>query len=215
VTEAQDVIAIVEEAFSAVAHPGDAFIAEAPYGGEPAEIAEAFAGRHDWRLLDAAFLDQHYTALPFFSEAGLRFYLPAFLVADVRRQLQTADPVFTLVHNFSDWSVPLSAGGEQFAGRHGASALLNPRRYGAMRNADYAHYRLSVFAREEAVAIVRYLEWRASVDEIDRPQIEAALAVYWRGRVQDAPTQEDLARHVAEQARYLAALNRDRQPGQG
>jgi hypothetical protein len=213
VTEPQRVIATVVAAFAGLEHPGDAFIAEAPYGGEPAEIAAAFAGRHDWRLLEPAFLDQHYTALSFFSEAGLRFYLPAFLIADLRRELRTADPVFTLVHNFSDWAVPLSVGGERFEGRHGAGALLNPRRYGAMRNADYARYRLSVFAREEAAAIAQYLEWRASVDECDRPQIEAALAVYWRARALDAPTQEDLARHVAEQARYMAALSRDR--GQG
>ncbi len=32
--------------------------------------------------------------------------------------------------------------------------MLNPRRYGAMTFADWARYRLSVFAREEAQAIV-------------------------------------------------------------
>ena len=205
-----DVIALIEAAFARVDHPGDPFLVQSNEGCEPAEIADAFAGRHDWRGLDAAFIDLHYVALSFFSEGAFRFYLPAYLVADLRRELKTADPVFPLVYQLSDWSVPRDAGGERFEGRHGANVLLNPRRYGAMRNADYARYRLSVFAREEAQAIVAYLGWRAAADEYDRPHIEAALAAYWRDRASGAPAQDALASHLAEQARYLAALQRDR-----
>jgi hypothetical protein len=206
----QDVIAAIEMAFARVEHPGDAFIVQSFEGCEPGEIAEAFAGRHDWRQIDAAFLDRHYVALSFLSEGGLRFYLPAYLVADLRRELKTADPVFPLVYQLSEWAVPLEAGGERFDGRHGAGELLNPLRYGAMRNADYARFRLSVFAREEAVAIVAYLEWRAGMDDHDRPHIEAALTAYWRERTASAPTQHAVAAHLAERARYVAALERDR-----
>lgn len=208
-----EVVALIEAAFARVEHPGDPFIVQSNEGCEPAEIAAAFAGRHDWRQLDAAFLDREYVALSFFSEGAFRFYLPAYLVADLRRQLQTADPVFPLAFNLSDWSVPLVAGGERFEGPRGASALLNPRRYGAMRNADYARFRLSVFAREEASAIVPHLEWRAGLDEYDRPHIEEALEHYWRPRAVTAPTQDDIAAHLADQARYLAALQRDRVTG--
>ena len=204
-----DVVALIETAFARVEHPGDPFLVQSNEGCEPAEIAQAFAGRHDWRSLDAAFLDLHYVALSFFSEGAFRFYLPAYLLADLRRELKTADPVFPLVYQLSEWSVPLEAGGERFEQRHGAGALLNPLRYGAMRNADYARYRLSVFAREEAGAIVPYLEWRAEIDDYDRPHIDAALA-YWRDRAANAPTQEAIAAHLAERARYLAALQRDR-----
>ena len=104
----------------------------------------------------------------------------------------------------------VAAGQLEAPGLTTASALLNPRRYGAMRNADYARFRLSVFAREEASAIVPYLEWRAGLDEYDRPHIEEALEHYWRPRAATAPTQDDIAAHLAEQSRYLAALQRDR-----
>jgi len=207
---AQDVIGAIEAAFARVEHPGDPFLVHSFEGCEPGEIAEAFSGCRDWRQLEAAFLDRHYVALSFLSEGGFRFFLPAFLVADLRRELETADPVFPLVYQLSDWSVPLEAGGERFDGRHGAGELLNPLRYGAMRNADYARFRLSVFTREEAIAIVAYLEWRAGIDDHDRPHIEAALTAYWRERMASAPTQHAIAAHLAERARYLAALERDR-----
>ena len=46
-----------------------------------------------WRELGAAFLDEHAEALSFFSEAGFRFFLPAYLIADLRAELERADPV--------------------------------------------------------------------------------------------------------------------------
>jgi hypothetical protein len=209
-TTPDDVVAAIESAFGGLVHPGDGLIADGRFGGEPGEIAEAFTGRHDWRALEPAFLDAHYVALSFFTASALRFYLPAYLIADLRRTLQTADPVFPLVYQLSDWSVEKQAGGERFEGREGAAVLVNPRLYGAMRNADYARYRLSVFAREEAAAIVAYLEWRRDAEAYDRPHIDEALDRYWRDRVTTAPTQADLARHQEEQARYVAALGRDR-----
>lgn len=214
-TSPDDVIAAIDAAFAAVAHPGDGLIADSRFGDEPGEIASAFSGRHDWRALEPAFLDAHYVALSFFTEGALRFYLPAYLVADTRQLLQTADPVFPLVYQLAEWAVDTRAGGEVFERRHGAGALVNPRLYGAMRSDDYARYRLSVFAREEAGAIVSYLEWRRDADPHGRPHIEHALEVYWRDRAARAPTQADLARHLAEQARYMAALERDRAAGPG
>lgn len=212
-TSPDDVIAAVDAAFAGVPHPGDGFIADGRFGDEPGEIASAFAGRHDWHALEPAFLDAHYVALSFFTEGALRFYLPAFLVADARHLLQTADPVFPLVYQLAEWTVDTRAGGEVFERRHGAGALVNPRLYGAMRSGDYARYRLSVFAREEARAIVAYLEWRRDTDPAGRAEIEHALNVYWRDRAARAPTQADLSGHLAEQARYIAALERDRAAG--
>jgi hypothetical protein len=50
-------------------------------------------------------LDGHYEALSFLSEGGFRFFLPAYLVADVRDQLVTADPGFHLTHGSHSASV--------------------------------------------------------------------------------------------------------------
>ncbi len=208
---AEQVIAIVDEAFRSAPYPGDPFLISSREGCEPDEVAAAFAGRTDWRALDAAFLDDQYVALSFFSEGALRFYLPAYLTADLRGALKTADPVFPLAGQFAEWSVDLVTGGEPFVRRHGG-VLLNPRRYGAMRDDDYARFRLSVFAREEAAAIVAYLEWRGARDpeSDDGAQIAAALDRYWRHRVEAAPTLAEIDAYLAEEDRYMAALRRQR-----
>jgi hypothetical protein len=105
-------------------------------------------------------------------------FIPAYLVADVRGQLATADPAFHLTHCLTD--------AEQRGKR---SALLNPRRYGAMTWYDYARYRLSVFAREEASSILAYLTWKGDQSEFpqERRTIDAALETFWRDRAATAP----------------------------
>ena len=101
------VIEKISEAFGANHYPGDNFLQGSFEGSEPYDEIEPFKGQDDWQKIDPVLLDAHYAALSFFSEAALRFFLPAYLVADVRDQLQTADPLFTLVHGFSDLAVEL------------------------------------------------------------------------------------------------------------
>jgi len=206
------VLAAIAEGFRATPYPGDAYIQGSSEGCEPFEEVQPFGGK-DWRELDAAFLDAHYAALSFFSEGGFRYFLPAYLTADVRGLLATADPTFSLTHGFSDATVSLPAGGRTLVRRMGRSVLLNPRRYGAMTIHDYARYRLSVFTREEAVAIVAYLEHRRAADPVDAAAIEAALETFWRERARSAPTADDLRRHLAEEEEMLAAI-RNRSTGE-
>lgn len=206
-----EVIARIHAAFADVVSPGAPFLVSSREGCEPAEVAEAFAGK-DWRSLDTAFLDTHDTALSFLSEGAFRYYLPAYLIADVRHELQTADPLFHLVHGFHDGTARVPAGDEIFTRRLGGSTLLNPRRYGAITWRDYARMRLAVFAREEAAAIVEYLEYRRAIgpDTGDRPQIDAALDAFWRDRAVRAPTQAELAAHLAEEQRFIDSMQRTR-----
>ncbi len=92
--------------------------------------------------------------------------------------------------------------------RSGKSALVNPRRYGAATFGDYARYRLSVFTREEAGAVVAYLQFKRQRDQgIDRPAIDAALEAFRLERARAAPTAESLGQHLADQQAYLAALS--------
>jgi hypothetical protein len=145
-----------------------------------------FQGRQDWQSLEASFLDAHYSALSFFSEAGFRFFLPAYLVADLRGELQTADPEFHLTYGFSDFTVQDERGGRTFEIKSGKTQFINPRRYGAATAFDYARYRLSVFCREEAQVILAYLKFRLEAAEMDfeRERISAALEEYWLERTQ-------------------------------
>src|SRR6202011_989048 len=104
-----------------------------------------------------------HSALSFFSEGAFRFFLPAFLIADLRNELMNAEPLFHLT-GFSVYAVQMPANSRVFTRKGGGSTLMNPRRYGAMTFADYARYRLSVFTREEARAIVAYLNYMHETD---------------------------------------------------
>jgi hypothetical protein len=167
-------------------------------GSEPYEEANAFRGKTSWKGIEPQFLDAHYTALSFLSEAGFRFYLPAYLVADLDDQLDTADPVFHLTHGFNDRKIEVDINGHPFVIEPDKNTFINPRRYGAMTIYDYARQRLSVFTREEALSIAAYLQYKQKNAEIplDIPRIQAALDTFWLERAQSAPTAADLQKYL-------------------
>ena len=74
--------------------------------------------------------DGHANALSFFSEAGFRYFLPAYLISDLRGQLRRQTPVpsdarlLRLDHQVPPGTVPSLF-------KHGRSRS-SPRRYGAM-----------------------------------------------------------------------------------
>jgi hypothetical protein len=204
------VIHKIREAFGKNPYPGDAFLQGSFDGCEPEEEVGPFRGLTNWQSIPAEFLDGHGGALNFFSEAGFRFFLPAYLIADVRRQLNTAEPLFTLTYGFLDEAFDETRGGRVFTIRLGKSVFVNPLRYGASTWYDYARFRLSVFTREEAEAVVAYLEYKreAEAGELDRPRIDAALAVYWRERAGTAPAADELRHHLKEREEHFAAITK-------
>src|ERR671917_914818 len=209
------VIEEIRGAFAGNEHPGGRFLQGSFEGCEPYDEVGPFEIVEDWRSLDASFLDGHANALSFFSEAGFRYFLPAYLISDLRGQLRTADPLFHLTHGFSDWTTEVPAGERTLEIRHGGSAVINPRRYGAMTSYDYARWRLSVFTREEANAIVAYLEFKrdADPDVIDKQAIDAALDTFWLERARTSPPAQILRQHIAEQNEYLATIRPDFEDG--
>jgi len=210
-SEREAVIEEIRRAFAGNEHPGGRFLQGSFEGCEPYEEVGPFEEEEDWRNIDAAFLDGHATALSFFSEAGFRYFLPAYLIADLRGQLQTADPLFHLTHGFSDRTTEVPAGDRTLVLRHGRTAFVNPRRYGAMTSYDYARYRLSIFTREEAGAIAAYLEFKrdSDPDVIDRQAIDTALQSFWLERSWTAPQARSLEQHLVEQEEYLGAIRPD------
>ncbi len=66
-------IEMIRSVFGEAIHPGDAFLQGSFDGDEPFEEISAFIGVRRWHELSAGFLDAHYSALSFFSMAGLRF----------------------------------------------------------------------------------------------------------------------------------------------
>ena len=204
----QNVIELIQQAFRDTEHPGDAFLQGSHEGCEPAEATAAFQGVAHWTRIDPSLLDSNYTALSFLSDGGFRHFLPAYLIADLNGQLQTADPVFHLTNGFFDQRISVPVGVRTFDKRIGKSAFVNPRRYGAMTWHDFARCKLAVFTREEATAIVAYLEWRRDLDGSgsEREEIDAALEGFWRLQAREAPTQAALQRHIKDEAEYLEHL---------
>jgi hypothetical protein len=119
--------------------------------------------------------------------------------------LHTADPVFHLTNGFSDKVVKIPAGQRIYEKTIGKSAFINPRRYGAMTWHDHARCRLSVFTREEAQAIVAYLEYKRDADSygLNTETIKAALDCFWRDRAAHAPTHRTIQQHLKDESDYL------------
>jgi len=202
----QGLIELIREGFAETHHPGDSFLLGSREGEDGAEAIEPFLGIADWAALDSTILYDHYDALSFLSEGGFRYFLPAYLVADINDQLRTADVVFHLAGAFLDATVDI--GNVAFEKRIGRSAFVNPLRYGAMTFEDYSRFRLSVFTREEAAAIVAFLEYRRELpDALDGDTIEAALDLFWRERMQTAPTVARLLDHTRSEEEFMRRIS--------
>ncbi|HXP78522.1 MAG TPA: hypothetical protein VN976_01340 [Verrucomicrobiae bacterium] len=203
----------IRDAFVASPYPGDRFLQGTFEGCEPSEEVGAFVGKTDWRVLDSTMLDSHYSALSFFSDGGFRFFLPAYLIADLREELHTADPLFHLWHGFAATSADVPVGAEIFRRNSGGRTLLNPKRFGAMTWSDYARHRLSVFTREEAKAIVAYMIYKRERDTmgLHTSQIDTALKEFWFDRAENAPTHADVEALAREEERLTTALLRMRE----
>jgi hypothetical protein len=208
-TSKEAVINQILAAFGGNEYPGDNFLCGSFEGCEAFEETAAFKGKTEWGKLDSGMLDARSSALSFFSEGAFRFFLPAFLIADLRGELLNAQPLFHLT-GFSVSSIQMPAGSRVFTRKTGGSTLMNPRRYGAMTFADYARYRLSVFTREETRAIVAYLNCTQETDThgMNTPQVVDALNAFWLDRAEHAPSRESLKTHLREENEFLAHLLR-------
>lgn len=202
----------ISQAFKINTYPGDAYLQASFESDEAYEETGAFKGKTDWTSLEPTFLDNHSSALNFFSEAAFRFYLPAYLIADLRHDLQQAEPLFHLTHGFHKIEVQIPVGTQTFTRRSGGQLLLNPQRYGAMTFEDYARYRLSVFVREEVEEIIAYLNYQRDhdLDGMNREAITLALDGYWLERVQTASTRAQLDEHLSQEKAYIDALMKAR-----
>ncbi|MEZ5318762.1 MAG: hypothetical protein R2752_15290 [Vicinamibacterales bacterium] len=161
-----------------------------------------------WQDVPADVLDAQYSALSFLSDGGFRFFLPAWVVADLEGRLRTADPVFHLAGGFHRMAVAVPVGRTSVIRRSGGDVLLNPRRLGALTFEDHARYRLGVFCREEARAILAYLRHRreAATLKVERETIDAAVDRFSTPRAETAPARDALDAHLADEAAFLQAL---------
>ena len=162
----------IREAFLHCPYPGDSRLRESYEGEEPNLLEAEFKGKTDWRELDAKFVDQapdgYASALSFFSAEAFRFYLPAYLIAEIDGLLERSDPAFHLCHGLDNES---------------KAELINPLRYGTQTWFDYKTRRFAEFSEIQATAIANFLRFKRDTSlEFEVARINEALQNYWNAR---------------------------------
>lgn len=160
----------IEQAFADVTYPGDDDLTNSTYGPEPAALIAEFRGKTDRQKLNAAFLNQAPdgwgTALCFFSNNALRFYLPVYLVADIRGELELPDPVSILCASLCP----------------GGAEQRIPKQFGGGTMGARARVKFDKYTPVQVSAIVAYLHWKQEVADGNDLLIEHALKAYWLER---------------------------------
>jgi hypothetical protein len=168
----ETVKALIRGAFTEARYPGDRALVRS-VGDEPDEVVELFRGKDDWRVLPAEFVDKAGAASPcalsFFSAAAFRFYLPAYLIADLDRQLVYTDPLFYLYYGLDEAT---------------RAQPVHVPDAGDTTWWEVQQEHFAGFTSREAAAIVAYLQFRLAGEEPDfsRRSIQEALESYWLAR---------------------------------
>jgi hypothetical protein len=177
---AESIKDLILRAFAETPYPGDDALVRS-VGDEPDEVVELFRGRTDWRTLTAEFVDRAGAASPsalsFFSDSAFRFYLPAYLIADLEGRLVYTDPVFYLYHGFDEAS---------------RNQTIHVPGTGPTTWWQVQQGHLAGFTSDEAAAIVAYLRLKAARDEVEftRRSVQEALENYWLPKAGSGPPRD-------------------------
>jgi len=173
-SSADAVIEEIRQAFPARRQGRFLPLVSSAQGDEPLRVIAAFDDKVDWTKLAPEWLDKVPSglgsALCFLADEALRFYIPAYVVADMVSTLRMADPAFALTNGFD----------RRLRDKRGSP-------HGEQTGADRARVRWSGLTKEQALAIVHYLEWRVQRDRRDHGHIVdnsivQALETYWYDR---------------------------------
>lgn len=194
--ENPDVAALCREidaAFADTPYPADDSLCDDLRDPEPAEIALELRGVK-WQYAHPTLLAQCYLALSFLQPEAFRYFLPAFLIADLCGFESNADPVFTLTIGLYDERIDRinrSAIREivDAEGNHVKWVSVSfqetldelEKTQGPITDSSMYEYtvnKLALFNRQERIAIIHYLEFQAR-DESHSPRIRQALGNYW------------------------------------
>lgn len=175
----------IRTAFADTPHPGDHELS-CCVDDEAAELAMELRGL-TWQSLHPEFLFHNYAALCFLSDGGFRYFLPAFLLADLAWYEANTDPVFHLTYGLRD-----PEGSELNARKLAQLAkIVGPEKAEELRKSGMftpteerrarSIQRLAGFSHSEREAIIAYLEYQGRVEDY-RPDsaLWYALEHYWR-----------------------------------
>jgi hypothetical protein len=159
-----ELILKITKAFSENEFPGNDNLVASSYGEEPNLVRNHFVGQNSWNILTPEFIDCD-EALSFFSDQAFRFYIPAFMIADINDQLKNNYPEVRLCSLLTPESEP-----KKIAKIWGGGTI------GERAKECFQH-----FSNEQANAIIAYLYWKLLQDK-DNLIIEQALQNYWLKR---------------------------------
>lgn len=174
-----DVIAAIEAAFRGVSLGDGVGLWQGQSLDMHGTVEDIAAARRndekdDWHKLQAADLNTCHSSLSFFDSAGMRFHLPAFMIADLRGEYDFG-VTFALTYRFTD---------------HIKDTLLKLAKvYRAPGEVDKTNLErgdaiFGGFSIQQASAVVDFLTFKleqTGADDIsgDKSAIEEALLNYW------------------------------------
>ncbi len=165
--EIKNLVEQIKVAFDETPYPGDDRLCGSDQGDEPAEYALEFRGL-SWKTLHPDFLARHYASLSFFTDEGFRYFLPAYLIADLMMPefegaWSNANPIFHLTHGLVEDKFDEST-----------NDLTDNFDWYEIATRKFSHFNLI-----EKKAIVAYLQYASDQDEWYREKINSALESYW------------------------------------
>lgn len=150
-------------------------------GDEYETTAEAFLDKDDWSAIDTGFLNagENSAAMSFMSGAALRFYLPAYLVADLRGELNCVDPSFILMHGFApEYFRRVDEGTRARYAERGMTPPAVSFDFDAI-----ARRRWALLDAAQIAAVIAYMEWVVERDGASLSEgVQEALSNYWYRR---------------------------------
>jgi hypothetical protein len=155
----------IENAFAATPYPGDDDLVADPTEHDPEcmEIASAFRGKK-WSAISPEMVREYSEALPLFTPAAFRYYLPSYMLASLQSRYPVDAAKDNVVFN------------------------LTPPAQGSGWEADFFQARAVQFSVAERDAIASFLEllrderiadWASAGKEPPASGMERALE-YWR-----------------------------------
>jgi hypothetical protein len=154
----------ITAAFAELPFPGNDNLVGPSYGEETMLVKEHFSNHSSRENLTPAFIDFD-GALSFFSNEAFRYYISAFMIADIHEKLDFNNPVIRLC-----WPVTPQSENQKIAEVHGGGTI-----------GERAKVCFELFTEEQVQAIVAYLNWKLEKDEDDL-LIKQALENYWLKR---------------------------------
>ncbi len=139
---------------------GNDNIVNPSYGEEAKSIKKHFYGQKNWKIISSDFLDKD-GALSYFTNDAFNFYLPAYMLADLKGELEINDPSVRLC-----WSVTSQSENQKLT-----------KVFGGRTISELAAECFSSFSMEQINTIIKYLQWKH--DQTDDLMIQQALCNYW------------------------------------